>query len=131
MTTTFVHGKNGLIYLSGTELSAANAWNLKIDTDSAETSVFGDSWKSRQVGLNDWSGNVSGFHDQDSKPLQTAATAGVSVALLIYPKRSDLSTYYSGSAIFSFSSEAGMDAAVGASADFVGNGALTMTGFAT
>lgn len=125
-----VHGKNGLIYVSGTQLTYANAWSIKIDTDSVEVPVFGDSWKSRLPGLNDWSGNVAGFHDQDGKTLQTAATAGVAVALLIYPKRTDLSTYYSGSAIFSFGSEGGMDAAVGASADFVGDGALTLTGFA-
>lgn len=123
------HGKNGLIYVSGTEITGANAWSMSVATDSVETPQFGDSWKKRVVGMNDWSGSLTAFQHADTKLLFSAATAGASVALLIYPQRTNLSNYFSGNAIFQFSSEGGVDAAVGGSADFVGNDTLAMEGF--
>ena len=122
-------GKNGLIYVSGTEIVGANAWSISIESDAVEYSKFGDTWKGNFVGLKGWSGSIGALHDQSSKVLQNAAAATVVVALLIYPDRTSGSTFYSGNAIFSFSSEASMDAAVGRSVDFTGDGALTPTGF--
>lgn len=129
MAVVEVHGKNGLIYISGSELEGANTWSLRIATASAEVPKFGDAWTDREVGLNDWSGSLDSWHDQESKQLQDAAVAGVSVALLIYPKRSDLTTFYSGNAIFETDGSASMTAAVAQSASFVADGDLTMTGF--
>jgi len=123
-------GKNGLIYISGTEFVEANAWSISIEQDSEEYWSFGASWKSRCVGAAGWSGSVTGFQDNAKKQLQTAATAGVAVALLLYPNRNDLSDYYNGSAVFSFSSD--MDNSprpVAVSGDFAGDGTLTITGF--
>jgi hypothetical protein len=129
MAFTPLAGKNGLIYVSGTELPGANAWSIAIESDAVEYSKFGDTWKSNFVGLKGWSGSIGALSDSAAKTLQDAATATIVVALLIYPDRTDGSTYYSGNAIFSFSSEASMDAAVGQSADFTGTGALTPTGW--
>jgi len=127
----FASGKNGLIYISGTELSVANAWSIAINQPAGAYAIFGDKWMRQDVAINDWSGSVAGYHDQDSKQLQTAATAGVAVALLIYPKRTDLTTYYSGSAVFSFSSDGAVGAGpVTGGSNFVGDGELAMTGFA-
>jgi len=122
-------GKNGLIYVSGTEIPGANAWSIAIESAAIEYSKFGDTWKNNLVGLKGWSGSIGALHDQAAKVLQNAASAAVVVALLIYPDRTSGATYYSGNAIFSFSSEAGMDAAVGRTTDFTGDGALTITGF--
>ena len=129
MAFTAKSGKNGLIYVSGTEIPGANAWSIAIESDAIEYSKFGDTWKSNFVGLKGWSGSIGALHDQAAKVLQNAAAATIVVALLIYQDRTDGATYYSGNSIFSFSSEASMDAAVGQSADFTGDGALTMTGF--
>jgi len=123
------HGKNGLIYVSGTEITGANAWNVAITQDSVETPQFGDSWKKRTVGMGDWSGSITAWQHDDAKLLADAATAGASVALLIYPSKNSLTDYYSGNGIFGFSSDGGVDAAVGTTGDFVGDDTLTIAGF--
>jgi hypothetical protein len=123
------HGINAAVFISGTQLDGANAWSLTIDQQSAEYVKFGDSWVNRVTGARDWSGNVSAVHDQDAKQLQDACTAGETVGIVIYPDGSDDTTYYSGEAIFSFGSEAGTDAAITQSSDFVGDGALDIEGF--
>lgn len=123
------HGKNGLIYISGAEITGANAWILNIPQDSLETPQFGETWKKRVVGQADWSGNITAWMHTDSKVITSAATAGVSVALLVYPNRTDLTDYFSGSAIFGASMAGGVGAAVGRDGDFVGNDTLTITGF--
>jgi len=125
-----IHGINGMIYIGGTLISYANAWSITISKAVAEVAAFGDTWQDRVIGLNDWNGTVGAWHDQDSKVLQNVAIAGTTYPLLIYPKRADLTTYYSGNAVFTEAgSEAGMDSAVGMTCAFAGAGALTPTGF--
>lgn len=127
----YICGKNGLIYISGAEWADANAWSISIEKDVSGYSVFGDTYERQCVGLIRWSGSLSGFHDQDGKQLQDAAVATIAVALLIYPDRTDNTTYYNGSALFSFDSAGEVGgAAVTANASFTGSGALTITGFA-
>lgn len=126
---TPLHGKNGLIYISGTEITGANAWSLNITQDNVDTPQFGDTWKKRAVGMADWSGNITAWLHTDSKVITNAATAGVSVALLIYPTRTDLTDYYGGSAIFGASMAGGVGAAIGRDGDFVGNDTLMIAGF--
>lgn len=123
------HGKNGLIYVSGTEIVGANAWSIAITTDNVETPQFADSWKKRAVGFNDWSGSIQAWDQLDEKTLIEAAVAGAAVALLIYPDRNTLTAYYSGNAIFGASSDGGVAAAVTHNGDFVGNDTLTIAGF--
>lgn len=123
------HGKNGLIYISGTEIVGANGWSISIDTDLQETPQFGDGWKKHVAGLNSWNGSVTVWDHEDSSALQDAATAGISVALLIYPVRTELTDYYAGNAIFTFSSEGGTGGAVSNTSDFTGDDSLTVAGF--
>ena len=131
MAVTKVAGRNGLIYVSGHEIEGANSWEVSISQGAVEAAYFAQSWMSREPGMLDWSGSINAVHDQDSNYLYDMATAGVSVALLIYPKRSDLTTYWSGDAVFGgFSSTGDMDNMVSQSADFSGAGSLTATGFA-
>lgn len=124
-----LHGRDGLIYVSGTEITGANAWSLNITQDSIETPQFGDTWKKRVVGHADWSGNITAWLHTDSKVITTAATAQASVALLIYPNRDDLTDYFSGNAIFGASMAGGSGAAIGRDGDFVGDDTLTINGF--
>lgn len=122
-------GKNGLIYISGTEITEANAWSVTIDVDTHETGAFADTWKTQYVGLHSWSGSISAWDEEDKSALQDSAVADISVAILIYPVRTTLTDYYSGNAIFSFGSEGDISSAVSNTADFVGAGDLTITGF--
>ena len=125
-----IHGINGLIYVSGAVLAGANAWSIDSTIDAAEAPEFGDTWKKHVAGLLTWSGSLSAWEQTDSKALFTAATAGKSVALLIYPKRSDMADYYSGNAIFAANSAGDSSSPVSKNATFTGDGALTVTGFA-
>jgi hypothetical protein len=124
-----LHGRNGLIYISGTEITGANAWTLRITQDAVETPQFADTWKKRVVGFADWSGSITAWLHTDSKLITDAAVAQVSVALLIYPNRNDLTDYFSGNAIFGANMGGGASAAIGRDGDFVGNDTLTITGF--
>jgi hypothetical protein len=123
-------GINGLVYISNTEIEGANAWTISLETDNIEYSYFGGTWKRNFVGLKGWSGTIGANHDQAARVMQDAALASIVVDVLLYPDRTDNATFYNGDAIFSFSSEQGMDAAVARSVDFVGDNALSITGFA-
>lgn len=124
-------GKNGLIYVSGTsnEIEGANAWSLSIEHDAIAYSKFGDVWEGNLSGIKRWSGSIGALSDLGGKLLSNAAIADATVALLIYPDRTDITTYYSGSAVFSFGSEGDFGSAVGESADFTGDSTLAVCGF--
>jgi len=131
MAISVIAGKNGLIYISGTgnEIIGANAWSLKIEHDAIAYSKFGDEWEGNLSGIKRWSGSVSALHDQGAKLLSNAAVADGLVALLIYPDRTDITTYWDGDAIFSFSNDAEMGSAITQGVDFTGNGILAPCGF--
>jgi hypothetical protein len=123
-------GRNGLVYVGGTEITYGNAWEINPTQGSAEGAHFGQGWVDREAGIKDWSGSISAWHDQDSKVLYSATVAGAACAILIYPDRSDLGTYWSGDALFtSMRSSGAMEGMVAQTADFSGAGSLTATGF--
>lgn len=124
------HGKNALIYVSGVEIVGGNTWSISVATDNVEVPQFGEEWKNRVTGMRGWSGNITAWDQGDSNPIADAAVAGTTVSLLIYPKKSVLGTYYSGSAIFGLSAAGGVAAGVTQDGDFAGDGTLTMTGWA-
>jgi hypothetical protein len=115
-----VHGINGIIYV---------AWSIDSTVDAAEAPEFGDTWKKHVAGLLTWSGSLSAWEQTDNQLLFQAATAGASVALLIYPT-ADGSDYYSGNAIFAASSAGDSSSPVSKNATFTGDGTLTIAGFA-
>lgn len=123
-------GKDGLIYVSGTELVGANAWEINSSPNTNEAPEFGDTWMKHTTGLLTWSGSISAWDQSDEKTLFTAATAGTSVALLIYPNRSSLTDYYSGNAIFGVDSSGSTSSTVARNGSFTGDGTLTAAGFA-
>lgn len=126
---TNIHGINGLIYISGTELVGGNSWSIDVSPDVAQQVAFGGSWKESLKGAQGWSGSVNAYHKNDSKLIFDAALA-TQVSLLIYPDRNTLTSYYSGNAIFGASSDGNTTSVVNRNGSFTGNGALTATGFA-
>ncbi len=122
-------GYNGLIYVSGNHIEGANAWEITVDQGAAEGRAFGQQWMDRVPIGNDWSGSITAWHDQDSKHLYNACVGNAAAAILLYPDRADLTTYWSGNAIFSFGSSADMESLVGQTATFTGAGSLAATGF--
>lgn len=113
-------GKNGLVYISGTEITGANAWSLDITQPAIETPQFNDTSTKRIVALGDWSGTVDAWSHSDSKVITSAAVAGRSVTLHIYPDRSTLTAYAYGLAIFGSKNSGATNAPVARNGDFVG-----------
>ena len=125
-----VAGRNGLIYISGNEIVYANTWEVGVAQGAVGGAYFGQGWTVNEAGIKDWSGSVTAWFDQDSQQLYTAATAGATVAVLIYPKRTDLTTYWKGDAIFTtFRASGAVDGMITHTADMVGSGSLSNTGF--
>ena len=127
--TTVRHGINGLIYVAATELGESNSWRLTITSDLAEGEIFGGTFRQRDKGVNDWSGNITGYLQTDSKVIETAALASTASVILLYPNRSDLTDYYTGSAFFGANIDVSSRALETRAGDFVGAGTLTQTGF--
>ena len=127
---TAVHGIDGLVYCSGVELTSANAFTLNKIGEASEYRLFGNGWVRRVAGPRDWNFSIGGIHDQDANNLQDMVSGDGVVAVLLYPKRSDLTTYYSGNAIFTnFTHEVNSDGVETTSADASGDNTLTETGF--
>jgi len=124
-------GHNGLIYVSATEITGANAWSIDIEQASTAVVAFADDFTPRVVHAADWSGSLTVWDQNNSKTLQDAAVAGTSVALIIYPAgQTDQGDVYNGNAIFGFGSAGDTGSAVSNTASFVADDDLTITGFA-
>jgi hypothetical protein len=123
-------GKDGLIYVSGVEVYGANAWEINSSPEANEAPEFGDTWKKNTVGLLTWSGSITAWDQSDDQTLFTMATAGVSVALLIYPNLGSATDYYRGNAIFGVDAAGSTASSVSRNGSFIGDGALTAAGFA-
>lgn len=60
----FIHGRKAAISISGTLLTAyADSAALNVDIDTAETSTFGNTWKTYVVGMAGAKVDVSGNYD--------------------------------------------------------------------
>jgi hypothetical protein len=123
------HGIDGLIYISGVELAGGNSWSIDIENDSEEAMEFGDRWKDLLVGGRGFSGSIGAWMHLDSKLIHDCAVSGEFQSFLIYPDRDDLTSYYSGNAIFGAAASGGTGGAVARDGDFVGTGALAIAGF--
>ena len=118
-------GHNALVYVSGTEISGGNSWEITVDTETVELRKFGDDWVERCVTFNTASGSIESLDDVDT--LYGAATAGDSVSFLLYPDRATAGEYWSGNAIFSAGGGASVDGPATASASFESDGTITYT----
>ena len=125
-----IHGKNGLIYLSGTALAEASAVTINETTDSAEGAQFNDTFVERAVGIMHWGGSISAWTIKTQQVLFQGATCGFAIQLLAYPDRNDTNDYYSGSIILSFEHSQDVASLAAQTASFEGSGTLTCTGFA-
>ncbi len=61
---TFVHGKDTVVTLNGTDFSEyANSTTFNDEDDTQETTTYGRDRKTYQYGLGDGTAEVSGFHN--------------------------------------------------------------------
>ena len=127
-------GRSGRLYVGMTSSTAAaepitflRQWSIDFTTDDIEVTAFGDTNKVYVAGLPDASGSFSGFYDDATAQLYTAAVDGAARRFYLYPTTADTGEYFSGTATFDFSAEAAVDGAVTVSGNWKAATAVTKT----
>lgn len=104
-----IAGRNGRLYANITSGGTAepiaflSQWGLDFTTDKIEVSAFGDATKTYVSSLPDCQGSFSGFYDDATAQLYTAATDGVARKFYLYPDNTSTGKYWYGTALFDFS----------------------------
>lgn len=114
-----IHGKGGLVYVGIASGAAASPiaymsdWTINFTVDQPEVTAFGDANKIYVSGLPDASGDFSGFYDDSSRQLYTAARDGVARNFYLYPNQTtDPFMYWFGTILPDWSVAGGIGAAV-------------------
>lgn len=119
-----IHGRSGRLYAgiasSGTAESIAflNSWSISFSTSDVDVTSYGDANMVYVSGLPDVSGSFSGFYDDATAQLYTAATDGVARRFYLYPSTGNTGQYWFGTATFDFAVNSGVGEAVTISGDF-------------
>jgi hypothetical protein len=113
-----IAGRNGRLYVAITSVGTAepiaflDKWTLKFTTAKVDVTAFGDTTKTYVSGLPDCQGDVTGFYDNATAQLYTAATDGISRKFYLYPDNTNTGQYWFGTAIFDFNVDATVNGAV-------------------
>jgi hypothetical protein len=117
-------GRNGSLYMglgsAGTAEPVAylSEWSVSFTTDKFDVTSFGDVSKTYVAGLPDFSGNYKGWYDTATAQMYTAATDGVARKFYLYPTTATTTQYWFGTALFDFSIDVGVGAAISISGSF-------------
>lgn len=130
------HGRAGRLYVGiigstavAEPITFLNKWTITFDTDDVEVTAFGDSNKTYVSGLPDIGGSFSGFFDDATQQLYTAASDGVARRFYLYPDTTNAATtYWWGTASFDFSAEGGVGDAVTISGNWKAATAISRIG---
>ncbi len=121
------HGKDGRLYVGLASSTAAaepvaflSNWSLDQSVEQVETTAFEDSTKTYVAGKPDSSGTYSGFWDDSTVQLYTAASDGDARRWYLYPDASVGTTgpYWFGTGFFDMSVSGAVDGAVQVSGNF-------------
>lgn len=66
-----IAGTQGSVYLTGTPLTAVASitqWDLTVTVDNYNADVFGVTWHQFVLGIQGWSGTLTGFYDISNDP---------------------------------------------------------------
>jgi predicted secreted protein len=132
------HGRNGALLLAsanaGSPSSVANLtqWSISIDTDTADVTSLGDSWKSSVLGTKSATASMSGFWADDADiPFDALdqSQSGGTVTAVLYPAGTSVNKYFTGSVWpKSVSVDDSVGGAVTFKADLVFTGTVTRVG---
>lgn len=120
-------GSEGNVKIGANSIAEIRSYSLEEQSDTIEDTTLGDTARTYQAGLTQWSGSLECFWDETDTNGQGAMTNGASVTLNLYPEGNDSGdTYKTGTAIISgIKIEAALDGMVEASFNFQGTAALT------
>lgn len=132
-----IHGRHGRLYV-GLSSSASAAepvtflsnWSLDSSVDNVDVTAFGDSNKVYVAGLPDASGSFSGFFDDATAQVYTAASDGDARRFYLYPdsRNGTAGPYWYGTALFDFSVQGAVDGAVQVSGNLQAASTVTKIG---
>lgn len=127
-----IHGKNAYVYVQGSGAAAqqlVNAADYALDVayTSVDVSQLGDDWVQTLRGQGKWTGTVSGPVDTANTIPWDAATFSTTVVrnVYLYPDKTNIVTYYYGTAWFDIGVAGGVTKAVTFTAKLTGLGPLT------
>jgi len=129
------HGRGGALLLGAANGSAAQTvvnltqWSLSIDTDTADTTAIGDSWKSSVLGTKSANASVSGYFADDALVPFSAFDqnqSGGTVNAYLYPAGVSVAKYWYGAV---WPKSVSVDDSVGGAVAF--KAALAFTGTVT
>lgn len=129
------HGRNGRVYMdvagggSAALINFIADWSIDFKTDRVDVTGMGDSNKVKVAGLPDASGSLSGWWDDATPQMYTAATDGNSRKFYLYPDITNApAVYWYGTAFFDFNASGGVEKGVAVSGTFDAAGAITKIG---
>ena len=127
-----VHGLRACVFLGDApaQLAVASGWTISINAEECEVVRFEDTWKTLLRGILSGSGSITAYHDQEAKILAALAQSTDADALvLLYPKCTDVTTYYMFDAFFDFEHTADVGSCQTQTAPFRVNGEVQKIGF--
>jgi hypothetical protein len=130
-----IHGRRGRLYAGIASDTAAaepvtflDKYSIDFTVDKVDVTCFGESTKVYVAGIADASGSFSGFYDNATAQLFTAATDGLARKTYIYPDTSSSTTYFFGTALFDFNMSTGTAEASSVSGSWSAASAFTKVG---
>lgn len=113
-----IAGRNGVIYMGLSSAGTAEPvtflsnWALNFSTNKIDVTAFGDSSKVYVASLPDCQGTYSGFYDNATVQMYTAAVDGVARKFYLYPSTSLATQYFFGNGIFDMNIDSSVDGPV-------------------
>jgi hypothetical protein len=121
-----VHGRRGRVYIDTSvggsgqaiPLPFAAAWSITFATDKQEVTALEDNNKIYVAGLPDASGDWSGFYDDQSVQSYNMAVDGIARRFYLYPSLLVPTTYFWGTILGDFKTQAAVGGATEMSASW-------------
>jgi hypothetical protein len=114
----------------GNLVGDARNFTVTINTDTVDSTVIGDVWRSYEDGIMGFEGSLDGLHIDDfwyKQAVSTLSGLAPRVVLRMQLDPKNLNSYYQGTVIFpSFELTGGYDALVERSVEFQGRGPLDL-----
>ncbi len=123
---------DALVYWNGAALPSRNETSVKQSADVAEAKPFvasvAQAYATKMPTWKSWTVTLNGYYDTLDDTVQNAIKNGTVAQIVIYPTRTDLANYWSGSA-FCTSADMTINSSDYAelNAEFEGTGVLTWT----
>jgi hypothetical protein len=129
-----IHGRSGRVYMNLTSGGTAepiaflSSWSINFEVDKEEVTAFGDANKIYVSGLPDASGEFSGFYDDATVQVYTAASDGIARKMYLYPSINASGQYFWGTVLVDFKVNGAVAGAVEISSSWNAASAIAKVG---